>query len=260
MRANPGSIFGSLGLPALALAVLGAAVALRSQPRTAALPLTMIVALVAEIQFHPLHWARWLLPVLPPLALLIALGVSRGAALVAPGARTRPVIVAAFVALVVGGPACALVRLALQQREPSTRVAARAWVIANVPSGASIAQEWYTAALDRLDFVGYVNDRTGPVRSPREGWWAMLWQRQYLAEDADVDTYRRRRVDYILTSSTIRERYAAEPARYARELGFYARLDAEAALVAEIAPSARRAGPTIRVYRLVRPTPGAEDR
>ena len=57
-------------------------------------------------------------------------------------------------------------------------------------------------------------------------------------------------VDYVLTSSAVRGRFEAEPARYARELDFYRFLDGEAEPVARFRPERSTVGPDIRIYRL----------
>jgi len=55
--------------------------------------------------------------------------------------------------------------------------------------------------------------------------------------------------DYIITSAAVRGRYAADPARFARQAAFYDLLDRHAERVARFEPGPRISGPDIRVYR-----------
>ncbi len=57
-------------------------------------------------------------------------------------------------------------------------------------------------------------------------------------------------VDYVLTSSAVRGRYAADSARYAPELRLYRLLDSTAVVLARFAARGSVAGPPIGVYRL----------
>ncbi|MBI5709618.1 MAG: glycosyltransferase family 39 protein [Candidatus Eisenbacteria bacterium] len=58
-------------------------------------------------------------------------------------------------------------------------------------------------------------------------------------------------VDVVVTSSSVRDRFAAEPERFRPALGFYARLDRAANLVARFRTGGSdTTGPTITVYRL----------
>ena len=56
--------------------------------------------------------------------------------------------------------------------------------------------------------------------------------------------------DYVITSSAVRGRYEADPARHAVECRFYRWLDSTAVVAARFAPNGTVAGPTIVVYRI----------
>ena len=57
--------------------------------------------------------------------------------------------------------------------------------------------------------------------------------------------------DAFMTSSAVRGRFTADPARYPVECAFYARLDSLAPVIARFAPAGERTGPEIVVHQLV---------
>ncbi len=57
-------------------------------------------------------------------------------------------------------------------------------------------------------------------------------------------------VDVVVTSSAVRGRFAADPARYATTCGFYRVLDSTATVLTRIGPDDQLSGPEIVVYRL----------
>jgi len=139
------------------------------------------------------------------------------------------------------------------QHEASTRVQARAWILANVPRGSHVAQEWYTAPIDRRDVLGYGIERFGTA--PDTG--LVVWQRKWLAQGLTVSEMSRW-ADYAVVSSGVCGRYFAESARYPAEGGFYRTLFAEGELLQECRPSPTRGGPSILVYRLHRRRSGTQ--
>ena len=54
----------------------------------------------------------------------------------------------------------------------------------------------------------------------------------------------------LIVSTGMYGRYLAEPARYAAEVAFYARLFREGQLLQTFAPSATSRGPFISIYRI----------
>jgi len=137
----------------------------------------------------------------------------------------------------------------LQHANPSTRRAAREWIVAQVPSGSRIAQEWYTAPLVADDFYGYSRDRYAPV-TVDSGKRFLVLERHALADGWTLADYRRERFEYLVVSNAMYDRYLAEADRYAAEAEFYRTLCREGELREQFSPSRVRGGPIIRVYRL----------
>lgn len=65
--------------------------------------------------------------------------------------------------------------------------------------------------------------------------------------------------DYVLTSSAVRGRFVADPARYATQVELYGRLDRAAQVAARFVPRHEDEGPTITIYRLGPAARGALD-
>lgn len=114
----------------------------------ARLLLAFALLFLAGISASPLHWERWVFPILPILALCAAAALGQGIGWLqtrAPLPRRATALLAALVALAV----CALplqqtVMLEAQQMRPSTMVLARQWLDAHLPPGTVIAREEYS--------------------------------------------------------------------------------------------------------------------
>ena len=143
-----------------------------------------------------------------------------------PGRLLQPLAATIALAVLSAGPLSAMVRSSVQLANPSTRVQAREWILANLPPGARIAQEWYTAPLDGSGFA--------------------VSESMSLARGKTLDWYRSNGVRYLVTSDAIAGRFLMEPQRYSRELAFYGALAREGRLLQELVPSPARAGPRIR--------------
>ena len=244
----------SLGWPATLAAGAGFVLLARRRRPGELLLLTFALSVMLELTFSKLHWERWLIPVLPIVALsaggALADGLERlrlrtGAA--------RAVAVAAVLALSLQ-PADATIRLGLTHANPSTRLAARAWIVAHVPSGSRIAAEWYSAPLVADDFYGYSRDSVAAV-TVDPGRRFLVLERHALADDRTLADYRRDGFEYLVVSNAMYDRYLAEPARYVTETDFYRTLFREGQLLEQFWPSRVRGGPIIRVYRLTARSP-----
>jgi hypothetical protein len=230
----------ALTWPQMALALLGIAGIWRSRDPSALLTVLYLTTFVVGISLVGLHWARWLLPVLPLMALYAGYGVTLlvDAAVSVVGDRFRhpssvrrwrlvPALVAGLALVVV--PTRSLVAAARLHSVPTTEVVAAEWITANIPAKSLIARERGTAPISERRY----SLMTFPML-PRK----------------TVDQYVRLQVDYVLASSSNWSRFQAEKARYATEVAFYEELDRRAVLVKEFRPSADRGGPVVRVYAL----------
>jgi hypothetical protein len=249
----------ALGWP-VALLTLAGAVLVTRERRTKALSLLVLVAVfLGSVSLSSLHWERWIIPLLPVLALLAAVPLVRFfRALGARKAEHRAVLVVtvSLGLLLASMPrASRLVRTGLQQLEPSTRVRARAWVLEHLPPGSRIAEEWYAAPLVGTGFL--VTEHFSLAALPGPGFHIPPGSlvRDIVVPDVVLEDYARAGYDFLIVSSAIYGRYLAEPSRYPAEVAFYSHLFREDQLLQEFLPSTTSRGPAVSIYRIT-PAPG----
>jgi hypothetical protein len=233
----------AIGWPQYLLALLGTTVLLRRRRFGDALLVLYVATFVGGISVLGIHWQRWAIPALPVLAILAAhaiVAASDRAARAPSSRRLRLALVVVVTVLVVLSPAREAVRRSRLYAHPSTEIAALDWVLANVPDGAKVAYEWYTAPL---------TSKRARVKRFR------LLELSTLARRPLV-FYRNQGWEYLLVSSGMYGRFLRDPAAHPHEVGFYRRLRDTAAPVFEARPSAERRGPAVTVYRLA-PRAGA---
>jgi 4-amino-4-deoxy-L-arabinose transferase-like glycosyltransferase len=224
----------SMPLTWLAAALAGVALAAWRRNAAAALVALSVAGFVVAISTASLHWQRWLIQVLPLVALFAAVGLvalARAlAGLTRGGAGLEAALVVLLTVLVSAQPALAYVEHGLLQARPSTRIAAREWMEANVPPGSTIAADFYTAPLHETRLHADYHFS--------------------LAADGELEEYRRAGYDYVMVSDAIYGRYLREPERYPREVAFYETLLRSGRLVKRFAPREFGRGPTITLYAL----------
>lgn len=220
--------------PLLVLAGVGLAHAAWRRNVAALLAAGSVALFVVAISAASLHWQRWLIQVLPLLAMFAAAALVVAVRGLARRVGARPAVEAALLAvatvLVSAQPALAFFRFSAAQAVPSTRIEAREWIVENLPAGSTVAAEIYSAPLHD---------------SPLEAGYHFS-----LAADGTVADYREAGYRYALVTSAIRRRYQSEPRRYARELAFYRDLATSAKLVKRFVPGRGGRGATIELYDL----------
>lgn len=218
---------GVLQWPQLTFGALGLAVLLVRRDPKQVLLVGFALLFLLTISFPSLHWSRWIIPLLPVLALLISHGLFTTAGWVSTGGSIRILVIAAGVLLISAKPAYDVFLVDLRDSSPSTRILAREWILENLPSGSLIAGEWYTAPLADTQLK--------------------FFEPSSLAART-LENYCQRGYRYLVASSAMYGRYLSERDQYPREVAFYERLFREGKLLQEFAPSWRRGGPTVRIY------------
>lgn len=218
----------------LVLAAAGLVLAVVRRNVTALLIALAASLFVVAISTAALHWQRWLIQILPLVAVFTAAGLVALARLAAGRMPSRPaaagVLVVLLTVLVSTLPAIDFFRVALAQATPSTRVAARTWIEQNVPAGSTIAADFYTAPLHDTEL------RTDYHFS--------------LAADGEIEHYRDAGYQYLMISDAIYGRYLREAQRYPREVAFYQALLQRGRLVKRFTAVDVGRGPTISLYAL----------
>jgi hypothetical protein len=223
----------AIGVVAILLILIGLWAVRRKAKAEIVVQISYALLFFVTISLHPLHWDRWLAPILPTLAILASLGLIY---IVDWGVRwtakpfVRPAILWLLVFLLLASPLYRSIILGVERTLPDTRLVAREWIHEHIPDGSKIATEWYSAPLDTDRYP--IENRFTLTRKPIG---------DYCLED----------FDYLVTSSAIYDRYLQEPKRYKSRLEKYDALWQNVSLVYEVAPiSWQIVGPSISVFEL----------
>ena len=202
-------------IPAL-LALAGAALLVRENPRRAVVLIAFPLLLFLFLGAQQRYFARWFLPAYPALILLAAYGAWRITA------ARRPVWLWALAALMVVQGIAANVRVDSVLARTDTRELARDWLIENVPAGNGVVIEpfvpagWTPAGL-----------REWEIQRPFQAYTRRL-------APALVDAYRAGGYCTIVVASHQKGRGLKAGLEGAR--AYYARLDAESAATVRFLP------------------------
>ena len=278
-----GRLGGDLGwLAVLLLGISLVTLPLRRPVRGWAIVLWLaLLAFAVPISLARIDAARYLVPVIPIAAILIAVAAMTMADLAPPG-LSRPLRVALAAALlmpvIIGGGRAA------GTGADSTQLEARRWCEAHVSGNELLLQEAYGVSLPAREVLARAAERrpvrlasaplrerflarrgyrvvtlplsvagrcVSRVRGPGGGWVEL----EIFPHPADFNRvfYDPRLligVDHLLTSDAVRGRFEADPVRYAAAAGFYRLLDGIAEVEARFRPRAGVVGPAITLYRL----------
>jgi hypothetical protein len=212
-----GKLWAGLG-PVLVIAVVGLVVALRRHTRTDLILAAFVLVYLVDLLTIRAHFDRYVLPLVPPLAVLA--GRLRALAPVTLGLAIVPLVWA--------------IADDVRLTRTDTRAVAHAWVVRNVPRGATVAVESSTPPLDGYRIVGLALPGPGRMFDP----------------DRDVARLRAEGVRYVLVTGAVADRILAARDRYPREARFYDRLRMQGKRVYHVQPGHGLTGPWVSVYRL----------
>ena len=220
--------------PQAALMVVGVGlVFLRRHPEQLLL-LGFALIFLAGISLSGLHWRRWIIPVLPVLALLVAYATAEVSGWLAGRLRANMVVpklaVILAVVAIAAWPGYQVVLQDIRHARDSTRILAQEWILENVPADSRLAAESFTAPALAGAYPDIFTSFSLTGRS--------------------LDEYQQEGYKYLVVSSYVYGRYLAEPERYVKEVAFYRELFTEVNLLQRFKPSDVRGGPEIRIYRL----------
>jgi hypothetical protein len=211
-------LWGALG-PFLVVAAIGLVAALVRRTRTDLVLLSFAVAYWVTLMPQEAHFDRYVLPLIPVLAVLAG--------------SVRVAVPFALAALVV--PLAWSVSDARELTRVDTRVRADAWVAANVPQADLVAADPSTLPLTGRRVVRLELPGPGRPSDP----------------ERDLARLRREGVKWVIVSGAVTDRVLAVPDRYPRETRFYEQLGHGSKPAFAVFPSEPGlAGPWVRVYRL----------
>lgn len=277
------TLAGDLGPVAAVLAIAGFALVVwrdRRLPGAAAITLAGAAFLV-PIVISPLRFERYLLGVLPAAALLA--GLAATAVVSRLGGRRRR-LAGAATALAIGVPALAGALPMAADVHTSTQRQALDWCASHLDHDALVLTESYGPPLltrqgAALAAESRLLTRASPAMRARflgRPWFSIVRIPALVAGTCTVvlrpvgrptmdvpvfphasdfnavlyDTRLLAGVDYVITSSAMRDRFRADPARYAVPCAFYRLLDSTATVAARFDSRPGVSGPGIVIYRL----------
>jgi hypothetical protein len=196
-----------------------------------------------------LIFARYLLPIVPAICLLIAAAVLACGDLLrrfrlAP--RVRLAVVTLLAALAMLPPTVQAVRYDRMIARRSTIAQAYQWIHANLPRGARIAIETRGLLLARADyqadnFPQLISDHL--TRGPRE-----------------YETYLEEGYEYLVASSQAYGSIFEAPQKAGQQYAAYRRIFDQSTEIQRFVPSTEHPGPEIRIFKLRPTSPSQEGR
>lgn len=214
-----GRLWDALG-PALIVAAAGLVLALaaarRSRPDLVLA--SFVVAYFASLLTLEAHFDRYVLPLVPALAVLAG--------------RLRSLAPVTLLLLVV--PLTWSIRDARELTRTDTRVVAARWLVRNLPPDASFAAEPSTLPLEAY--------RAVRLRLPGPG--------RPFDENRSAARLRQQGVGYVLVSGAVADRVRAARDEYPREAAFYDELEVEGERAFFVEAGSDRSGPWVAVYHL----------
>lgn len=229
----------SFGIAGLALLTIGCAAVWRQRAAAVVLLPTAAVLLLA-LAAQALVWARWMVPLLPIAAVLVALGIET----VARGHRIAVPAVALLLAGTMGREA--LAHIAARTHDP--RQAASAWVLANVPPGRTLLVEH--AAFDLLRYpgrllfpmgsAGCIDVRAALRRAPSHATVNRARTGRAIVDlgHVDADKLASCRADFAILANA--DRYRAEAVRFPAQTSIYRRYLSTYHRVARFGPTGQQ--------------------
>jgi len=226
------------------------------------------VCFLIFISFLSLRWDRWVIPVLPFLGLLAAMGVGElfGFFRRPDPSRMKMAGFTVTALLMLAGPTIDSVRSARACAGGDTRTLASEWIMDNVPAGSAILSEFDGPRLPKGMFRYYWAEYGRVMRFDDKNQYfymplPFIVPHGSLGNLRDVGLIDRAKIDYIVLSSEY-ERRVAEPfhegrealhAEVRRQIGIYEEIMDRYPLAFEASPvSGRLKGSNIRIYRVAR--------
>lgn len=256
-----GPLAGSFGWAGLGLAALGAAVMLARHRVAAIAILPGAVLFLVAMAMQALVWERWIVPILPVVAMLAAVGIDALARWLAVRLRLNAAWIAGGAALMLAAVMIGHALTAARVRANDTAQAASGWVLAHVAPQCSVVIEHAGFDLMRrpgallfpLGAAGCVDVRQMLARHPSYHHVEPLRSGRAIVDIGNIDLARigTCRADIAVFSHY--SRYRAEAAQYRPQLAVYAALMAQGRVVASFAPvPGQRGGRAIQIVALNR--------
>ncbi len=221
--------------------------------RRQALPLLALLAgYLAFISSLHLHWARWVIPVLPLVCIMLAASLEtprqgpRGGPVARRALQAAAMALLAWCAVQAFQASLASVR---ERQATDSRTLAHAWIEQHVPAGARLAVETGAPQPSNRRYQVYVAGESGQLlRDETPSLYA--WTSGNLSKLADPRELRTNGIEYVMLGDTL-GLMEKEPGVYAAGIATYRQALGNAELLFESRPTPGiNRGSHVRIYRL----------
>lgn len=237
----------ALGVVALILVAVGIVVGLRRHSAADLLLWPYAIGTYIYISRWNANFDRYLLPILPVLAVAAAFG-ARQIWQAMPTRRRRPAAAVALIVVLLAQPAIGTVKALHHLAQPERRLEALPQIEAMIPSGTHIAYEPLTPPFLRQGIAQRLFRADGIERV--HYWGVIVYPPQPgMAPHRlrDICRLKKRDLQWVMTSDDIERRVRAAGDRYPRAVKYYDDLTMHADLKLAIAPGL---GPGAKVWKL----------
>lgn len=194
------------------------------------IPIVIFVGVyITLISSWSMHAGHYLLPIIPPLTTIAAIGFHNCFQHIKEYAKLTPVIAVLIIAPI----SYQTVLIHIDNAKTDTRVEAKKWIIENIPQGSLIAFEYYTPDLPA--------ERYHLLRLPMD-----TVQPEIVTPFYDIHWYPD--FDYMIISDGIAVRYQSNPQEFAPQIQFYDDLKKSWQKIASFSGE-NFSGPSIHIFK-----------
>ena len=244
-----------VGVVLFLFAVLGIALSCRARRNELIILLVSPVLLITFLAALSLRWDRWVLSLIPFLALFAAAFLDECFNKIS-NFSTQPIRLAAYLAvliLAIYSPANAALTEIKDLEKPDARDIAFKWICDHVKSGSGIFVEMHGPQLDRNSYriVKVGNDHRLRIIDSNSDGFNNVVPHGYYSNVSSLDDLSANGVDYVVLSS-LEDRMKASrfPGLYKKELTKYQELFQSSELLFDTSAIPYIRGPRIEVYKI----------
>ena len=245
-----------LGWPLSILALMGLVWVVAVQRRAWAAILAIFpLVYILILSSWSMKAARYIMPVLPIACLMASVLISQILQRLTRLTPSLRAVAAAVLVVAIALPAMAEYQSVLRRARGDTRTVSRQWILDNIPAGAYLVSEAYGPepfnAIVLVDMNVELREAMRERHSdvPVYGLLQIPMLQvvsEHVAPFYELEQYYSS--DYLITTSSVRQRYLNEPQRYSAMVRFYQQLESDWPLV-KVFDNHSMTGPEIRIYK-----------
>lgn len=238
----------------LILAVFGIYLIIKNRKIDALLALSFTILFLVFISSLSLRWDRWVIPVIPFIAMFCAVGFVSVVNRI--NQKTNLLISCVVFSFLLLSIAIPLIRANMldsgSMAGKHTRTQAAEWMNSNIPPGSRVLMEVYTSILLKTQFQFYTVTGNGDLAlfEPEESYKTLFTPSGRIGELSNINLIRENKIEYIVMSHMY-SRFKAEGEKYPDVVKQYEVIMSMGEMVFQIDPiEGKSAGPQIRIFRI----------